>query len=95
MHNGMVQARSGGLGKGSEFIVHLPLLAQAQLEPGELESAAQEQARPSSGHRLLVVDDNHDAAISLSMLLRLQGHEVRVAHDGSTAWKSQRGSGRT
>ena len=85
MHDGTVQARSGGLGKGSEFIVHLPLLTQARLEPGESESAAQEQAAPSSGHRLLVVDDNHDAANSLSMLLRLQGHEVRVAHDGPTA----------
>src|SRR5262249_7348057 len=44
-----------------------------------------ERAAPASGLRLLVVDDNHDAAISLSMLLRLQGHEVHVAHDGPTA----------
>jgi len=85
MHNGTVQARSAGLGKGSEFIVRLPLLAQAKAVPGPLEFTEGEQATPSSGHRLLVVDDNYDAAISLSMLLRLQGHEVRVAHDGSTA----------
>ncbi len=85
MHNGTVQARSAGLGKGSEFVVRLPLLVQPQGVPGEAESAAHQQATPSSGHRLLVVDDNHDAAISLSMWLRLQGYEVRVAHDGSTA----------
>ncbi len=84
MHNGSVQAHSAGLGQGSEFTVRLPLVsvepiedATAPLEP--------EQAAPISGHRLLVVDDNHDAAISLSMLLRLQGHEVRVAHDGASA----------
>ena len=50
----------------------------------ETANQQQEPARPS-GHRLLVVDDNQDAAVSLAMLLRLQGHEVRVAHDGPAA----------
>ena len=52
--------------------------------------APQEPAR-SSGHRLLVVDDNRDAADSLAMLLRLQGHEVRVAHDGPAALEMVKG----
>ncbi len=50
-----------------------------------MEQAESKQTTPKSGHRLLVVDDNHDAAITLSMLLRLQGHEVRVAHNGLSA----------
>ncbi|MBX3452532.1 MAG: PAS domain S-box protein [Planctomycetaceae bacterium] len=83
MHGGSVTAFSDGLGKGSEFIVRLPLLSR---QPAIAEAkTAPAPISPISGHRLLVVDDNRDAAISLSMLLRLQGHEVRVAHDGPTA----------
>jgi PAS domain S-box-containing protein len=86
MHGGAIEARSAGLGQGSEFIVRLPLLNQACKtvveESGEENSPGQVS---SSGQRLLVVDDNEDAATSLAMLLRLQGHEVRVAHDGPTA----------
>jgi PAS domain S-box-containing protein len=86
MHKGTVEARSDGLGKGCEFVIRLPLMAQEDREPIEKESGKQQQepAR-SSGHRLLVVDDNNDAAVSLAMLLRLQGHEVRVANDGPSA----------
>ena len=85
MHNGTVEARSAGLGKGSEFIIRFPLLIQAKAVRDQLESREAGQETPSSGHRLLVVDDNHDAANSLAMLLRMQGHEVRVAHDGLSA----------
>jgi signal transduction histidine kinase len=86
MHRGTVEARSEGLGKGSEFTVRLPLTALNQEEPGGGTSGQQAlQAPPPSGHRLLVVDDNRDAADSLALLLRLQGHEVRVAHDGRAA----------
>ena len=86
MHNGTVEARSDGLGKGSEFVVRLPLsarTARARLEARRRDSQA--QPPPPSGHRLLVVDDNQDAANSLAMLLRLQGHEVRVAYSGLAA----------
>jgi signal transduction histidine kinase/CheY-like chemotaxis protein len=84
MHHGSVTANSAGLGKGCEFIVRLPLLAMEQtLAATEHESPG--ERTPVSGHRLLVVDDNQDAAISLAMLLRLQGHDVAVAHDGPTA----------
>ena len=84
MHGGTVEAHSDGLGKGCEFVVRLPLLVREQLEPRE-EGNGEQQQEPAraSGHRLMVVDDNKDAALSLAMLLRLQGHEVRVAHDGA------------
>ncbi len=83
MHNGTVEARSEGLGKGSEFVVRLPLSAQALDQDREPGDGEQPQQPPSpSGYRLLVVDDNQDAADSLAMLLRLQGHEVRVAYSG-------------
>ncbi len=85
MHHGTVEARSDGLGKGSEFVVRLPLSAQGREEKGDQDNGGPSESAPSSGHRLLVVDDNRDAADSLAMLLRLQGHEVRVAHDGPTA----------
>src|SRR5581483_5397086 len=86
MHNGIVQARSEGLGKGCEFVVRLPLVAQALGQDHGSEAGTQaDQLPPRSGKRLLVVDDNKDAADSLAMLLRLQGHEVRVAYSGMAA----------
>jgi CheY-like chemotaxis protein len=86
MHNGIVQARSEGLGHGSEFVVKLPLVAQALRGDNAPEGGRQaDQQPPPSGKRLLVVDDNQDAADSLAMLLRLQGHEVRVAYSGMAA----------
>ncbi len=85
MHNGTVEARSEGLGKGSEFVVRLPLAALG-LDEKKGQGAGPKSHEPSpSGHRLLVVDDNQDAANSLAMLLRLQGHEVRVAYSGVAA----------
>ena len=87
MHGGTVEARSAGLGEGCEFVVRLPLVSHERREPARIMEDVPLQDAPSSGHRLLVVDDNVDAAVSLSMLLRLHGHEVRVAHDGPTALK--------
>ena len=84
MHGGTVEARSEGLGRGSEFVVRLPTSAQP-LQKNGVESEQRVDAVAASGHRLLVVDDNQDAAISLAMLLKLQGHEVRVAHSGMAA----------
>jgi CheY-like chemotaxis protein len=85
MHNGAIEARSDGLGKGSEFIVRLPLSELKREQSDETENGEQYPAASPSGHRLLVVDDNKDAANSLAMLLRLQDHEVRVAHSGAEA----------
>jgi PAS domain S-box-containing protein len=84
LHGGTVEAHSGGLGKGAEFSVRLPLIVDTRADVHE---NAEEHGHeiPSSGHRVLVVDDNRDAAVSLATLLRLKGHEVRVAHDGPSA----------
>ncbi len=89
MHGGTVAAHSAGLGKGAEFVVRLPVIRDQQTQ-----SPPPEEARKvpgSSGHRLLVVDDNVDAAESLALLLSLEGHEVRVAHDGEAALEAARG----
>jgi CheY-like chemotaxis protein len=83
MHDGRVEARSGGVGRGSEFVVTLPLAGEA---PGIAPAAAPvPEARASRGRRVLVVDDNADSAESLVMLAGMWGHEAREAHDGPTA----------
>ena len=86
MHNGFVQARSAGLGRGSEFVVNLPVAPWAPERSPLLvtDAWADPLVRPL-GRRVMVVDDNQDAADSLAMLLRLQGHEVRVAYSGAAA----------
>src|SRR5215831_19316248 len=86
MHGGSVIAHSEGAGKGSEFIVRLPALSDEQkmaLLPPQAEG--KQAAAPTARRRILVVDDNVDAANSLAVLLRLEGHEVRVACDGPAA----------
>jgi PAS domain S-box-containing protein len=87
LHGGTIEAYSAGLGKGCEFTVRLPLLLRQSSESNEEAGAEQKHNTETlrSGHRLLIVDDNQDAAESLALLLRLQGHEVRVAHDGPSA----------
>jgi PAS domain S-box-containing protein len=91
MHGGSVSVSSPGLGQGSEFVVRLPAMPGARDDihrPAE-GSAAPVQAAAELRH-LLVVDDNEDAAESLAVLLRLGGHEVRVAHDGPGALQAAR-----
>jgi PAS domain S-box-containing protein len=86
MHGGSVTAYSDGPGHGSEFIVRLPALRPQQPIPGirsTPEGRAPVKAVPR--RRILVVDDNVDAAESLALLLRIEGHDVRVAHDGPAA----------
>jgi len=82
MHGGSVEARSAGIGRGSEFVVRLPV-ARTASDPAPIERAA--QTEPSRKRRILVVDDNVDAADSLAMLLELAGHETYTAHDGRQA----------
>jgi PAS domain S-box-containing protein len=81
LHGGSVEARSEGPGKGSEFIVHLPVLVET---PAPASNAGPEAARGPS-RRILVVDDNRDSADSLAMLLQLGGNEVETAYDGMEA----------
>jgi CheY-like chemotaxis protein len=86
LHDGTVEAHSDGLGEGCEFIVRLPLVAD-QRQSSQREETAVPRVPPAqpSALRLLVVDDNHDAAISIAMLLRFQGYEVQVVHSGRDA----------
>jgi PAS domain S-box-containing protein len=82
MHGGTITAHSEGLGKGSEFTVRLPVAAARQDQPESLNGSA------TSGviaRRVLVVDDNEDAALSLAKLLKALGTNVETAHDGPTA----------
>lgn len=85
MHGGTVEAHSAGLGRGSEFVIRLPLPIAPPVRPIAAAPIEQCSADAPVRHRLLIVDDNQDAAVSLAMLLRFQGHEVRVAHDGPAA----------
>jgi two-component system CheB/CheR fusion protein len=86
LHGGRVEAHSAGTGRGSEFVVRLPLPVQAANAPPA--SAVVNGARAAPRRRVLVVDDNRDAAESLAALLRIQGHDVRVAGDGPKALAS-------
>jgi len=83
LHGGRVEARSAGVGRGSAFSVTLPLPSAE----GAAADAAGEAAVPPAGGsmKILVVDDHRDGAESMSALLALQGHEVRMAHDGEGA----------
>lgn len=83
MHHGSVSAFSEGPGKGSEFIVRLPVVDAPVADLAKPNPIATDAATPS--RRILVVDDNVDAATTLAMLLRLTGHEVELAHDGEEA----------
>jgi CheY-like chemotaxis protein len=77
LHGGTVEARSAGADRGSEFIVRLPAVQQAPVS----EARAPEPLSPRP-RKVLVIDDNSDAANALRMLLENDGHNVRVAHDG-------------
>ena len=87
LHGGSIDAASEGVGKGSTFTVKLPAATHLDARDGghSLEGAMPAQA---ASRRILVVDDNRDSAESMAMLLQLEGHEVRVVHDGETALQS-------
>jgi PAS domain S-box-containing protein len=82
MHGGRVEARSDGLGRGSEFVVRLPVLADTS---ESRTPAVPRVSTPAVPRRVLIVDDNHDGAKSLAMLLELDGHETHQAYDGVEA----------
>jgi signal transduction histidine kinase len=84
LHGGSVEARSEGVGRGSEFIVRLPPAA-ARSEAVPAEPAPRAAAEGNPAKRVLVVDDNQDAAELLGEVLRTAGHEVQIAHDGPEA----------
>jgi CheY-like chemotaxis protein len=80
MHGGSVEAESEGPGRGSEFVVRLPVIVPPPVQLPQRSNGGEGAA--AAGLRILVVDDNRDAAESLSLLLRTRGHDVRTAHDG-------------
>jgi PAS domain S-box-containing protein len=95
MHGGTVEALSEGPGRGSEFVVRLPLTQAAEVSseaaapsptpsPAPAEPVAVEAQAPRS-RRILVVDDNVVAAKTLAMVLKYEGHSVQLAHDGPSA----------
>jgi len=84
LHLGRIEVRSDGPGTGSEFIVTLPTVTVAQVPKPSGESAGA-RAKSGSRRRVLVVDDNRDAAESLGMLLEMENCSVSVAFDGIQA----------
>jgi signal transduction histidine kinase/ActR/RegA family two-component response regulator len=82
MHEGTVTALSEGQGRGTEFIIRLPVLPAEVPAKRQVESNASSQ---SSRRKILVVDDNRDSATTLAMLLKITGNDLQTAHDGQEA----------
>jgi PAS domain S-box-containing protein len=85
MHGGSVEATSDGPGAGSAFIVRLPLAEASDTGAGAAAAIPERDTAPSRRLRVVIADDNVDAASSLAMMLDLLGHETRTAHDGRKA----------
>jgi len=82
MHHGSIHVESKGLGKGSAFAVHLPIILQEEEAPRHSERLTTADA---ASMRILIVDDNEDAVSTLNMMLHLAGHQTRTARDGIEA----------
>ncbi|HEV2970414.1 MAG TPA: ATP-binding protein [Pirellulales bacterium] len=84
LHGGSIEALSEGLGRGSEFVVRLPLAVwpESSESPAGVPSGA---ARCAGGLRILIVDDSADAVTTLKLLLAVRGHEICTAGDGAEA----------
>lgn len=78
LHGGRIWAASEGTGEGTEFSIELPL----EQEPAPRENTPRSSPEPARSYRILVIEDNIDAAESMEMLLHLMGHEVETAYDG-------------
>ena len=89
LHGGSIEAKSGGRGQGCEFLIRLPV---AHAVSASASAAAVHHEKPVNGklRRVLVVDDNYDAADSLGMLLQYLGAEAMTVHDGKAALDAAR-----
>jgi CheY-like chemotaxis protein len=85
LHDGTIEARSAGIGHGSEFTVRIPRRTCAAAAP---RMPALPVQTASAKRRVLIADDNRDAAESLALLLSMEGHDVLVVHDGRQALAS-------
>ena len=85
LHGGTVTAQSAGLGEGSEFVVRIPAIDA--IHAGSGRTGPQSEDGQLARRKILVVDDNEDAAESLAALLSIHGHDTRMAHDGHDAVK--------
>lgn len=85
LHGGTVRASSSGTGMGSEFVIRLPSATQGSIAEFRSASSPARHARPIAPKRVLVVDDNRDAADSLATLLKCYGMEVQTVYDGTLA----------
>jgi PAS domain S-box-containing protein len=85
LHGGSIEVFSEGAGRGSEFVVVLPCSVSSATRPAESRAPAANETPVC--RKILVADDNQDAANTLSLLLRLAGHDVRTAHGGQLALK--------
>jgi PAS domain S-box-containing protein len=85
-HGGRVTGQSEGRGHGSRFVVHLPALTTAEPAPApRVVSSRRDGVGPTHARRIIVADDNRDAADTTAMMLRALGHEVRACYDGRQA----------
>ncbi len=85
MHSGRVEAHSEGVGKGSEFVIRLPIISIESESKSKGVGPPPEQRASFQPRRVLIVDDNVDFADSMKVLLEMKRHEVQVAHDGKSA----------
>jgi signal transduction histidine kinase/ActR/RegA family two-component response regulator len=93
LHGGSIMVQSAGVGHGSEFVVRLPALTATPLTPVPAPSggkAVELATTPVARRRILIVDDNVDAAVTFRMLLTEEGHDVHLAHDGPSALEKAR-----
>jgi PAS domain S-box-containing protein len=91
LHGGTIEVQSAGAGLGSEFTIHLPRSVVVPIAP-EIPERPPSPSHQSSGHRVLLADDNRDAADSLAMLLEMNGYSVTVGYNGEEALQLARQS---
>jgi PAS domain S-box-containing protein len=84
LHGGAIEARSQGIGHGSEFVLTLPIVATVPATA----ATTPEPGLPCPSLRIVVADDNRDAVESLALLLGIAGHEVHAAYDGQAAMRA-------